>query len=139
MSRGRRNATGILQKTMLQTLFLIIWSRPNTMARDVLSTPKERFHGKRGRSGALNWGTNRLGLESQLCWIRASGARQSKGQFMNSETDKKWRDDCEMVMKALHDRVSAPEDAVIAQQKIMEALATDALTPPQIIRPHLRS
>ncbi len=37
-------------------------------------------------------------------------------------------------MQSLHDRVLVLEDAIISQQKIMEALATDALTP-KIIRP----
>lgn len=53
---------------------------------------------------------------------------------MNSEIDKQWKEDAEKVMQSLHDRVLVLEDAIISQQKIMEALATDALTP-KIIRP----
>lgn len=49
--------------------------------------------------------------------------------------DKKWGEDAEKAIMALHDRVKVLEDAVISQQKMMEAIATDVLTPkPRIIR-----
>lgn len=45
--------------------------------------------------------------------------------------DKQWREDAEKVIQALHKRVSALEGAVISQQKIMEAIATDKLSAPK--------
>jgi hypothetical protein len=59
---------------------------------------------------------------------------------MSSETDKpdQWRLDVETVMKSMHERICALEGAVISQQKMMEAMASDALKP-KLIRPQLRS
>lgn len=55
---------------------------------------------------------------------------------MNSETgEDQWRIDAEKVIQSLHERVSALENAVISQQQIMEAVATDVLKP-KIIRHH---
>ncbi len=40
-----------------------------------------------------------------------------------------FRDDVEKVLQSLHERVCMLEAAVISQQKMIEAMATDALKP----------
>lgn len=52
-------------------------------------------------------------------------------KMAKTAAEEKWRDDAELIIKSLHERICVLEAAVISQQKIMEALATDQLSTPK--------